>query len=106
GLAGNDVLNGGEGGDVYQYSLGDGNDLIVDWDNDAGVVDRLVLNGISAADVSFASTGGEDLVVTFSNGERVTVRDHFAEHDDNTIEEIEFSDGILSTAAIRNKSVA
>ena len=107
GLAGNDVLNGGEGGDTYQYKLGDGNDLITDWDNDAGVVDRLVLRGINADDVSFASTSGEDLVITLSNGERITIADHFAEHEDNSIEQIEFADGtVLNTAAIRNKSVA
>ncbi|TNJ37489.1 calcium-binding protein, partial [Phaeobacter sp. B1627] len=49
----------------------------------------------------------EDLVITLSNGERITVRDHFAEHLDMSIEQIEFANGeVLNLEDIRNKSVA
>ena len=107
GLEGNDTIRGGEGADIYRYALGDGNDYVVDWDNDAGVTDRLTFTDVNAGDVDFASTSGEDLVIRLSNGERITVADHFAEDGDNAIEEIEFADGtVLNAEAIRNKSVA
>ncbi|UWR87835.1 calcium-binding protein [Phaeobacter inhibens] len=106
GQGGDDHIRGGEGGDTYQYKLGDGNDHIRDLDRDAGVVDRLLLTGVNAGDVSFASTSGEDLVITLSNGERITGEDHFAENKYNAIEQIEFADGtVLNMEAIRNKSV-
>jgi Ca2+-binding RTX toxin-like protein/predicted Fe-Mo cluster-binding NifX family protein len=107
GHSGNDTINGGEGGDTYQYTLGDGNDRIVDSDNDYGVVDRLFLSGMTASDVRFESTGDEDLIVIFANGERITVVDHFSESGNNAIEQVQFSDGtILNSEVIRNKSVA
>jgi len=38
GGAGNDVLNGGLGHDTYEYTIGDGNDLIIDEDKDGELV--------------------------------------------------------------------
>ena len=38
GGAGNDVLNGGLGHDIYEYTIGDGNDQIVDEDKDGELV--------------------------------------------------------------------
>jgi Ca2+-binding RTX toxin-like protein len=107
GLDGDDHLRGGEGADIYEYAFGNGNDHISDLDNDAGVIDRLVLSDVAPDEVSFSSLSSEDLVITLSNGERITVADHFAESGDAAIEEIQFAGGIvLNAEAIRNKSVA
>ncbi|MEN6374581.1 MAG: calcium-binding protein [Smithella sp.] len=38
GGAGNDVLNGGLGHDIYEYTIGDGNDQIIDEDRDGDLV--------------------------------------------------------------------
>ncbi|WP_208994606.1 calcium-binding protein, partial [Pseudovibrio sp. WM33] len=107
GLGGDDVLEGGEGGDTYRYRLGDGNDVIYDHDYTSGVVDRLVLKDVNASDVQFASNSDEDLVISFSNGEQITVTDHFLENRSRSVEEIEFADGtVLNLEAIQSKSVA
>ncbi|MBW3245451.1 hypothetical protein KUV57_22660 [Epibacterium sp. DP7N7-1] len=107
GLVGDDHLRGEEGADTYRYAAGDGNDHITDYDNTAGVTDRLVFTDVVASDVSFASKGNEDLVITLSNGERVTVQDHFSENGFYAIEEIEFSDGtVLNAEEIKSKSVS
>ncbi|WP_282154377.1 calcium-binding protein, partial [Ruegeria atlantica] len=106
GLTGDDHLRGGEGADTYRYSLGDGDDHILDGDNDAGVSDRLVLSDVNPDDVQFMSTSGEDLVITLPDGARITIQDHFSETEDYAVEQIEFADGtVLNTESIRKKSV-
>ncbi|MCV6612457.1 MAG: hypothetical protein OIF55_16975, partial [Amphritea sp.] len=107
GFAGDDHLRGGAGEDTYRYSLGDGNDHILDYkttNGDAG--DRIVLRGLNPDDVEFSQNSDEDLVITLANGERITVEDHFGQSN-YLIEEVEFADGtVLSEEGIRNKSVA
>ncbi|WP_195822607.1 calcium-binding protein [Roseobacter sp. MH60115] len=105
GLKGNDTLKGGEGGDTYRYSFGDGNDRISDFHNGVSV-DRLIFTDLNVDDVSFASDSDEDLVITMSNGERISVADHFSENTNYAIEQIEFADGtVLNLQGIRDKSV-
>ncbi len=70
----NDVLNGGLGDDLYQYTLGSGNDVI----NDTGGIDTVQLG-----DPLHLYTGwnfyrsGNDLVMDFYGQGRVTVTDQF-----------------------------
>ncbi|MBO9399165.1 calcium-binding protein, partial [Shimia sp. R9_2] len=105
GGTGNDTLNGGDGADTYRYTLGDGNDVITDFsyfsDND-----RIVLTDQDAADVTFLQNDDHDLVITMSNGDTLTVIDHFANIQED-MEEIEFADGtVLDLAGITAKSIA
>ncbi|MES2675670.1 MAG: Ig-like domain-containing protein [Pseudomonadota bacterium] len=73
GGTGNDILSGYAGDDVYQYALGDGNDVITDI---AGV-DRIVFTaGITQAETK-ARSNGNDLILTLKDGGTVTVKDMF-----------------------------
>jgi Ca2+-binding RTX toxin-like protein len=66
GGAGDDSLYGGSGWDTYQYSMGDGNDLIYEA-NSTGL-DRIVFDSsVQVPDVSF-SADGDDLLVNVGTG--------------------------------------
>ncbi|QQS14917.1 MAG: hypothetical protein IPK81_01335 [Rhodospirillales bacterium] len=70
GGAGRDVLSGGSGADIFAYTLGDGDDIIVDFDFAAG--DRVDLSGIvyigngATADVAILSADGGVTTFTLS----------------------------------------
>ena len=85
---GNDTLDGGKDADEYRYSLGDGNDLIKD-QSFGTEQDRLVFGDLNVEDAVFTQNAGEDLVITLTNGETITVKDHF-DGMANDIEQIEF----------------
>ncbi|WP_420862958.1 calcium-binding protein [Algirhabdus cladophorae] len=90
--------------DTYIHSLGDGSYQISDYDT-AGRIDRLTLDDVNAEDVTFRSTGGEDLIITFSNGEMLQIVDQFTENSNYGVEVIEFADGTqLGPSEIRAKS--
>ena len=91
---GHDTLDGGEGTDTYFYSLGDGNDIIKDFSYSSSEHDRLVLSDIRADEVSFAQNAGQDLVITLSNGETITITDHFR-NSQSDMEEFVFADGAV-----------
>ncbi len=87
GGAGNDSLTGGEGHDTFRFSDGDGADTITDFDlsgRDGTTNDQLDLsaltdaegNPVSIWDVVVSDTAGDgtgDAVLTFPNGERLTL---------------------------------
>ncbi|RVT87169.1 hypothetical protein DXV76_03540 [Rhodobacteraceae bacterium CCMM004] len=100
------AVQGASGRDIFVHSLGDGSYTINDFSYDLSVNDRLVFTDVNADQVAFNQNGGHDLVITLSNGETVTITDHFdGLYED--MEEIEFADGtILTGQAIRDRSVA
>jgi VCBS repeat-containing protein len=79
GNGGDDTLIGGDGSDGYVYEMGDGHDTIIDTpqSGDGNVI--VLASGITAADISFerrpAAFG--DLVLAFSDGGSITVKDYF-----------------------------
>ena len=77
GGTGNDVLNGGAGDDVYLFSLGDGEDTIINEDLSNGF-DRLIFqDDIFPADIS-ARRDNDDLTLTISNtSDRIIVKGYF-----------------------------
>ncbi|XDA98360.1 Ig-like domain-containing protein [Sulfitobacter sp. LCG007] len=97
---------GTSGVDVYYHTIGNGSYSIQDLSYDASVNDRLVFTDQNASDVTFVQNAGEDLLITTSAGEVITIIDHF----DGTYEDmelIEFADGtVLDAQAIRDKSVS
>ncbi|WP_158300660.1 calcium-binding protein [Chromobacterium sp. ATCC 53434] len=101
GGAGNDTLNGSVEKDRYLFSLGDGQDLIVDncgdyrhhGDEDENFRDELVFGtGIRPDDVETVCDGN-DMVFRVGGGDSVRVRDWFADKA-FWIERVAFADGI------------
>jgi Ca2+-binding RTX toxin-like protein len=78
GALGDDFLDGGQGSDTYLYFVGDGDDVIEDL---GGVIDNdtLILDGISASDVSFyrVSSAPDDLIISIAQGGRLQVTSFF-----------------------------
>ncbi len=103
---GNDTLNGGAGGDIYAYSLGDGSDTIRDYSTKGSENDRLVFTDVNADDVTFSQNSGKDLIITLSNGDTITITDHF-DNGWEDMELIEFADGtVLDLAGIAAKTIS
>lgn len=89
---GADRLSGGAGSDTYVYWSGDGDDVIDDVSPDHAVAaDRLVLNGISAADTA-VQRSGLDLIVRVPGGS-VTVLGYYDESGGRHLGEIAFGGG-------------
>lgn len=67
GRAGDDTISGGAGADTFIYRLGDGNDVLTDFDMS---VDRLLIYGTS----SFTLVDdGQSTVITLSDGAEITL---------------------------------
>ena len=107
--ADNDSITGGKGDDAiinyagnttYYYNLGDGNDIIMDYNGN----DKIVLGAdIKEADVSYYKNN-TDLVISIKNmTESITILNWFS-NDNNKIESIEYlsSGKILTPDAINN----
>jgi Ca2+-binding RTX toxin-like protein len=128
GLGGNDVLNGrggtdtlvgGAGNDVYNFTLGDGHD-VVDNRDVVGSTDTLRFGpGIAQADVTL-SRSGQNLIFKVGSTDQVTVVQYFDSFSteggiagNGNLEAVEFSDGSfwdagqlqeLASAAPENRS--
>ena len=104
---GADTLDGGRGNDTYSYSLGDGSDVIRDYQSDANT-DQLVLAGIQTAEVKFRHDAKDNLVITFADHSQVTIEKQFlGDLTYDAIEQITFANGVvLDLAGIRAKTIA
>ncbi|WP_166362084.1 calcium-binding protein [Pseudomonas akapageensis] len=105
GGAGNDTLRGTGGADIYEFNLGDGQDLIQENMIFSAIIDVLKFGpGIAPSDIVI-SKNGMDLVLAHSNGlDQVTVQNWFLQtpFQDNSqyqVERIEFADGTVWTSA-------
>jgi len=97
GGAGNDFLNGGAGGDIYHFGRGMGLDELSDAGGDG--IDRIVLApDVLRQDVTLARSIEGNLTLVLSPDDRLTVRGHYSDAA-NRIEEIQFGDGMILTAA-------
>ena len=100
GKQGDDVIYGYGGSDTYIYKRGMGRDTIID---SSGTMDELAFQGnILPSQVSFTKPAGtNDLLITLSSTESVTVRSYFTT---DSIERITFSDGTeIESRVIRDK---
>ncbi|MES2825574.1 MAG: flagellinolysin, partial [Pseudomonadota bacterium] len=90
---GSDQLDGGAGSDVYQYALGDGNDVITD----ASGFDRIEFtSGVLQSQVMAYRDGFNSLILQLSNGEKITFTNAYDDYGNPTthsLEAIQFSDG-------------
>ncbi|HEX8665517.1 MAG TPA: calcium-binding protein [Beijerinckiaceae bacterium] len=83
GLKGDDLLRGGDAGDNYYYTRGDGNDTIQDVMANpllAGADTLLLLGGVTAPDLRLTRDGrSDDLRIGFAwGGDSITVKGQFA----------------------------
>ena len=95
---GNDLLQGGFGGDTYRYKLGDGIDTIEDSGGET-TIDRLEFGpGIAVVDVVFSrgTQNSNDLLLFLSQTEQVLIKDQFT-GSQNGVDEIVFDDGTVIT---------
>ncbi|BCM25597.1 calcium-binding protein [Methyloradius palustris] len=95
GGAGNDFLMGQTGNDTYKFNLGDGQDIIGDYDATPGNIDTLHFGaGINASDISF-TLQGVDLVLGISGtDDQVKIAD-WGYGQDHYIENVQFADGTV-----------
>jgi Ca2+-binding RTX toxin-like protein len=95
---GNDSLEGQSGADTYVYNPGDGDDLLIDYQEADSTTDTLVFGaGISAADVVFSHTADSaDAKISFANQAGSIVLD-YQWWWDGGIENIRFADGTVWT---------
>lgn len=90
---GNDSLDGGAGSDTYTWTLGDGNDTIVDAADTAGETDTLRVFGVAPADIRVEAHGDTLFLVT-RTGEQITIDGQFSPAPTNAgIEKVVFDDG-------------
>ncbi|MGL1919994.1 MAG: cadherin-like domain-containing protein [Hyphomicrobiales bacterium] len=89
---GDDIIKTKKGIDTVIYNLADGNDLL--FVSDAN--DKLMLNGILPEDVVIHRDADnlDNLVIEFSNGQQITVQDHFAGVS-SELGSIEFGNGVV-----------
>ncbi|MBI2718425.1 MAG: DUF4214 domain-containing protein, partial [Rhizobiales bacterium] len=96
GGGGDDTLQGGIGSDRYEWSAGDGKDLINDGSVRLSETDTLALLGIASSTVTLMESGN-NLVVTVSGtaGGTITIQNQFISPlDGYGIEAISFGDGV------------
>ncbi|WP_033073857.1 calcium-binding protein [Sphingopyxis sp. MWB1] len=101
---GNDILSGGDSGDIYRFGLGSGQDIIresvdnVMYGDDDSVE---FTDGLAPEDIQLARVGN-NLVISLSDGSRLTIEGQFAFtawHTWQDIELFKFSNGVTWTAA-------
>jgi Ca2+-binding RTX toxin-like protein len=98
GNKGDDYLLGQNGADVYQYNLGDGDDLIADAGSD-GVTDTVRLGATIAENSLSIIRKGTDFIVSFADGGSVTLSRVFVNETDETFynntESLTFANGTV-----------
>ena len=95
GEGGNDMLSGGNGADTYIFNLGDGEDIIDNYDPSNWRNDRIVFGeGIKAEDVELCRNGYDLVFRNKTTGDKVTVKNAMADGEGwYYIRSVEFADG-------------
>ena len=99
GFRGNDLLIGGAGNDLYRHDLRDGDDTIVDT---AGDFDMLRIDFDQVAFDAQRSADGNDLVITTSVGDTVTVVGQFNEQEIEFLQDTSTRGGRFLVAIAQN----
>ncbi|CAN7461567.1 calcium-binding protein [Polaromonas sp. LjRoot131] len=108
---GADTISGGAGNDAFQWSRGDGNDVISDYDRQAGNVDTLKFTDVAAGGVSLSRDASHLYITVIATGEKIQISNHFSAAAYN-LERIEFASGnpllltVLNAAAVRGTDAA
>lgn len=83
---GNDTLNGGAGNDVYVFQRGSGHDTILESPGSK----TLRFSDLSVEERPALARVGDDLLLSYGNGDSITVLKHF---NGNPVHHFEFADG-------------
>lgn len=106
GGAGNDYLLGGRGNDTYLFELGDGQDIINNYDPAPDKDDRLLFGaGISKEDVLYSRSGDSLLLQISGSSDSVTLHNWF-NGTAHQLQSVGFVDGQIITGAEINASVS
>ena len=98
---GNDYLVGGTGNDTYFYSLGDGQDIINNYDRSSNSHDTLKLGAEITTDGVWISREGRDLKLDFLDDESSVTIDDWFYNEYTPLDSIEMGNGqILNTESI------
>lgn len=101
---GNDSMSGTTGADKYIYSLGDGQDSIVDLDSISSRIDVLELRGIASSDIRLSQTARhDDAIVTMQDGGSIRIVEHMDDDRYNKIESFVFSDTTWTEQQFRDR---
>ncbi|WP_320158049.1 calcium-binding protein, partial [Psychrobacter fozii] len=110
---GNDILNGGSGNDTYIYSLGDGQDIINNYDSSANRQDTLKLGEGISSDNIWIAKDNTNLTIDFLDDDSLVIQNWFS-NKNYQLDEIKFDDGrvldkenineIIATIATHNVS--
>ncbi|MGP9526467.1 calcium-binding protein, partial [Psychrobacter sp. AOP7-D1-15] len=89
---GNDTLNGGSGNDTYIYSLGDGQDIINNYDSSANRQDTLKLGEGISSDNIWIAKDSTNLTIDFLDDDSLVIQNWFS-NQSYQLDEIKFDDG-------------
>lgn len=100
---GDDELIGGGGNDIYNYTRGDGRDIISETGVLWGNADKLVLMDIASTEVDFYRSAGDINIVIHPStpggpdGGMITIQNGLYTNNQVGVEQIQFSDGVTLT---------
>ncbi len=93
---GNDILVGAGGNDTYLFNIGDGEDLV--WDYEEGDIkdteDRIIFGEGITPDSITLERDEDDLIINYGEGDRIRIK-NIHKYDTNFVEYIEFADGTV-----------
>ncbi len=93
GGAGNDLLDGNAGTDIYLFKTGFGQDHIHQYDSASDSIDTAQFIELSSQAVTQVIRQGDDLILMFLSGDRLTVDGYF-ESAPRRVDIFEFADGV------------
>jgi Ca2+-binding RTX toxin-like protein len=98
----NDYLLGGYGSDIYGYYLGDGDDQIWDYGNEADI-DKLIFHDLNLSDLFFSKNGSTLLITVNQNGQTINITNGANGSAYQAMEQFQFKNGeVLSLFDIEN----
>ena len=85
-------MNGGSGNDTYIYSLGDGQDIINNYDSSANRQDTLKLGEGISSDNIWIAKDNTNLTIDFLDDDSLVIQNWFS-NKNYQLDEIKFDDG-------------
>ncbi|QID18144.1 hypothetical protein G3580_11150 [Nitrogeniibacter mangrovi] len=99
GGTGDDSLYGGNGNDVYVLRIGNGHDIINNYDASAGRIDTIRFADVASTDIVALRGSGYNLMIDYGSGDSITVQNHFLANY-YALDQIEFSDRTVSVSEL------